>query len=46
LAAKGLGGWVAQMTGDYWHRQWAVRLEQTREAAPSSTPFDQAEATF
>jgi hypothetical protein len=41
-----LGGWVALMTGDYWHRQRAVRLEQIREAAASFTPFDQAEAAF
>jgi hypothetical protein len=46
LVAKGLGGWVARMTGDYWHRQRTVRLEQICEAVPSSTPFDRAEAAF
>jgi hypothetical protein len=46
LVAKNLGGWVALMTGDYWHRRRRVRLEMVRAAAPSSTPFDQAEAAF
>ncbi|WP_424140338.1 hypothetical protein [Roseomonas chloroacetimidivorans] len=46
LAAKNLGGWVALMRGDYWHRQRRVSLERIREAAPSSIPFDQAEAAF
>jgi hypothetical protein len=27
LTAKNLGGWVALMRGDYWHRQRRVSLE-------------------
>ena len=46
LAAKNLGGWVARMSGDYWHRGRRVRLELVREAAPSPTPFDEAAAAF
>ncbi|WP_426957989.1 hypothetical protein [Muricoccus radiodurans] len=46
LTRAGLGGWVARMRGDYWHRQRAVRLEEIRVAAPSAVPFAEAVAAF
>ena len=46
LSAQNLGGWVARMSGDYWHRARRVRLEQIREVAPSTTNFHHAEAAF
>ncbi|HEY8612364.1 MAG TPA: hypothetical protein VIL69_13860 [Roseomonas sp.] len=46
LAAQKLGGWVALMRGDYWQPRGRVRVQMIREAAPSPTPFDQAEAAF
>ena len=46
LAEAGRGGWVVLMRGDYWRRSRRVRLALIQEAAPSPTPFDQAEAAF
>ncbi|WP_043838362.1 hypothetical protein [Muricoccus aerilatus] len=46
LRAKGLGGWVVRMTGDYWHQRRPVRLQVIKEATPSAVPFVQAAAAF
>lgn len=46
LTAAGLGGWIARMRGDFWHRRRAVRLEEVRVAAPCSVTFAAAVAAF
>lgn len=46
LAAKGIGGWLVRMEGDYYAKRGKLALVMIREIAKPRATFAEAEAAF